>query len=88
MADLTCETHCETFVEKYEFVTLNKPRTIMCVTNRLFIGHMRLREASLYAAISLFLGSGIIFAPRCAAASCSPHQLNNSTRCVNRSPRS
>lgn len=41
-----------------------------------------------YAATSFFAGNGMIFAPRCAAASCSPHQLNNSTRWVNRSPRS
>ena len=31
MADLTCETHCETFVEKDEFVNLNKLRCIIGV---------------------------------------------------------
>ena len=36
--------------------------------------------------MSVLLGSGIIFAPRCAVASCSPHQLNNCTRWVNRLP--
>ena len=37
------------------------------------------------AAIFALPGNGMIFAPRCVAASCSPHQLNSSTRWVNRS---
>jgi hypothetical protein len=34
----TCETHCETFVEKDDFFTLNKPRCIMGVCSARLAG--------------------------------------------------